>query len=136
MLIHASCVQWQNKGILFVGDSGCGKSTASLALIEKGAVLVADDYVKIELKNDKIEALCPKNIFEKIEVRGIGIVPMKAIEKTSVDVVIRCIGDFSVIERMPEKEQYFFEKKALPMYRLCPFENIFSTKVSLILATL
>ena len=66
MLVHASCVCWQNKGILFIGDSGNGKSTAALALIEKGATLVADDYVEINLKNGKIHATCPKNIFGKI----------------------------------------------------------------------
>ena len=136
MLVHASCVRWQNKGILLIGDSGSGKSTAALALIEKGATLVADDYTEISLKNEKIQATCPENILGKIEVRGVGIVPTKAKKETFIDIVIQCVPDFSSIERMPEEKLYSLLEKTLPMYRLCPFESVFTTKVSFILATL
>lgn len=136
MLIHASCVEWQNKGILLIGASGKGKSTGALALIEKGAILIADDYVDITIQNDAVLAVCPASIAGKIEVRGVGVVPMKHLPQTTIDLVIDCKTNFSDINRMPDiKKQKFFEKE-VPVFALCPFENIFAQKVSLILASL
>ena len=136
MLIHASCVKWKNKGILLIGESGCGKSTGALALIEKGATLIADDYINIDIQNNTVFAVCPDTITGKIEVRGVGIVNMKSLPQTQIDLIIDCKPDFASVPRMPEeKTQKFFDKK-VPLYALCPFENIFAQKVSLILASL
>ena len=136
MLIHASCVSWQNKGILLIGDSGSGKSTGALALLEKGASLIADDYVEISIQNNAVLATCPKTIKGKIEVRGLGIIDIKSLSQTTIDVVIDCKADFASVPRMPDiKTQKFFDKE-IPLYALCPFENIFAQKVLLILASL
>ena len=136
MLIHASCVRWQNKGILLIGNSGQGKSTGALALIEKGAALVADDYVELNPKEDKILATCPTTTAGKLEARGVGIVSMDFLPQTSVDLIIDCKADFKSVPRMPDaKTQKFFDRE-IPVYSLCPFENIFAKKVSLILASL
>ena len=136
MLIHASCVLWQNKGILLVGDSGCGKSTGTLALIEKGATLIADNYCEINVQNDKVIATCPPTITGKIEVRGVGIVSVKSIPECAVDVVIDCKSDFKSVPRMPDNKKWTILEKQIPLYALCPFDKIFETKVSLILASL
>ena len=136
MLIHASCVRWQNKGILLLGNSSQGKSTGALALIEKGAVLVADDYVELSKKNNDIIATCPQTISGKIEVRGIGIISMDFSTQTNVDFVIDCVKDFASVPRMPDKKTKKFFDKEIPLYALCPFETIFAQKVSLILANL
>lgn len=136
MLIHASCVRFQNKGILLIGNSAQGKSTGALALIEKGATLVADDYVDISVQNDAILAVCPNTILGKIEVRGVGIIKMKNIPQTTVDLVIDCKADFVSIPRMPDIKKHIFFEKEIPLFALCPFENIFAQKVSLILASL
>ena len=126
MLHHASCVLWQNKGILFLGDSGTGKSTAALRLIEKGATLIADDYVDI---SENLVAHCPDNIFEKIEVRGVGIISCPARKETPVHLVIRCTPDFNDIERIPRSHEW----NGLPLFSLCPFDSLFALKVDLLL---
>ncbi len=133
MLLHASCVCLNNKGVLLLGESGAGKSSAALALIEKGAVLVADDYVEVNVENNQVVARCPDTIFGKLEVRGVGIVSMNAIQSCSVDLVIQCVRDFGAVPRMPDNMLWQELEKKLPLYTLCPFENIFFTKVCLAL---
>lgn len=137
MLIHASCVRWQDKGILLMGSSGAGKSSAALMLMEKGAVLIADDYVQIKQKDGQLFAKCPDTIFQKLEVRGIGIVTLKnAIQQTPLDLVIACTPDFAAVPRMPEHQAWKAFDTSLPLFRLCPFENTFPSKVGLAIAGL
>ena len=126
MLVHASCVLWKSKGILFLGDSGSGKSTACLRLIEKGATLIADDYV--EISNDLI-ASCPNTIFGKLEVRGVGICSFPAKKETKLHMAIHCTANFNAPERMPENKRF----NGLKLFTLCPFDCLFCTKVELLL---
>ena len=73
LLVHASCVCAQNKGILLVGPSGAGKSDLALRLIDRGAMLVADDYVNLTRKDNALMASPPNQLEGKIEIRGVGI---------------------------------------------------------------
>ena len=43
MILHASCIDIDGRGILILGESGSGKSTLAIQLIALGASLVADD---------------------------------------------------------------------------------------------
>ena len=58
------------------GPPGSGKSTLALALIDRGAVLVGDDGVTLEMREGQLWAAPPPNIAGKLEVRGVGIVQM------------------------------------------------------------
>lgn len=51
-MIHAALVACGNHGILFVGKSGSGKSTTSLACIHAGLGFLSEDYVSLELSED------------------------------------------------------------------------------------
>lgn len=73
LLLHASCVCVKDKGILLIGASGTGKSDLALRLIDRGAMLVADDYVNLSRKDDVLLASPPDRLTGKIEVRGVGI---------------------------------------------------------------
>jgi hypothetical protein len=44
-LMHAACMVWKDKGILFAGRSGVGKTTLALGLLSMGWQLVSDDEV-------------------------------------------------------------------------------------------
>ncbi|MBT5185175.1 MAG: hypothetical protein HOM01_00100, partial [Kordiimonadaceae bacterium] len=46
--VHASCVRFEEKGILILGPSGSGKSDLALRLIDAGAILISDDYVDLK----------------------------------------------------------------------------------------
>ena len=58
--VYASCVSVDGQGVLLIGGSGTGKSDLALRLImDKKAVLVADDRVELELRNSLITASAP-----------------------------------------------------------------------------
>jgi HPr kinase/phosphorylase len=67
-------------GILLTGESGLGKSELALELISRGHGLVADDVVELSrIAPQVIEGRCPPLLENLIEVRGMGLLDMKAI---------------------------------------------------------
>lgn len=74
--LHASCVARDGRAILICGRSGSGKSDLALRLIDRGSILVSDDYTMVRRVGGRLLARPPVNIEGKIEVRGIGILPL------------------------------------------------------------
>jgi HPr kinase/phosphorylase len=67
-------------GVLLTGESGLGKSELGLELISRGHGLVADDVVDLfRVSQTAIEARCPELLRNLLEVRGIGLLDIKAI---------------------------------------------------------
>jgi HPr kinase/phosphorylase len=67
-------------GILITGDSQIGKSELALELISRGAGLVADDAVELyQIGPETIQGRCPSLLRDFLEVRGIGVLNIKAI---------------------------------------------------------
>ena len=67
-------------GVLITGDSGLGKSELGLELISRGNGLVADDAVDLfRINQTTIEARCPELLQNLLEVRGIGLLDIRAI---------------------------------------------------------
>jgi len=67
-------------GVLITGESGLGKSELGLELISRGHGLVADDAVDLERINQTVlEGRCPELLQNLLEVRGIGLLDIKAI---------------------------------------------------------
>lgn len=86
--IHASCVAIKGRAVLIEGRSGEGKSDLALRLIDRGAVLVADDQTVCQRQEGKLLASPPANIAGRIEVRGLGILDMPHAERVPVDLLI------------------------------------------------
>lgn len=97
--LHATSVSIGGRGILIEGVSGAGKSDLALRLIDRGAVLVSDDYSVIERRGGQLIASAPGTITGKIEVRGVGIVEMVCAGETPVALLV-ALGELSV--RLPE----------------------------------
>lgn len=132
--IHASSVFYQNKGILFIGDSGVGKSDICLRLImNKGAVLIADDRTDLYVNNDELYASCPQPIKGMLEVRGIGIKNFDFVLDKKIDLVVELVKDFKQVERMPKADFFSFEGIKIPKVRLCAFESSILEKIYIIL---
>lgn len=80
MTIHGVLVDVYGEGILITGESGIGKSEAALELIKRGHRLVSDDAVIIKkVSDDTLIGMAPEMTRHFIELRGIGIINVKAL---------------------------------------------------------
>ncbi len=73
LLVHASAVAVDGRGVLIRGRSGSGKSVLSLQLIAFGGTLVADDQVQLDISNGTLWLSRPQALPPKIEARGVGL---------------------------------------------------------------
>jgi len=78
--MHGVLMDILGLGVLITGESGLGKSELGLELISRGHGLVADDAVDLyRVNQDTIEGRCPELLRNLLEVRGIGLLDIKAI---------------------------------------------------------
>ncbi len=119
-LYHGSCMNWLNKGILITGASGSGKSDVCFRLIDKGAILIADDQVLLENKNKQLLASCPEALEGLLEVRGLGILKTLYQKQAKIDFQIE-LAPLNDIERLPQKTLNTFENIEIPVLKLYPF---------------
>ncbi|NLL78538.1 MAG: HPr(Ser) kinase/phosphatase [Clostridiales bacterium] len=95
--VHGVLVDVYGEGVLITGESGIGKSEAALELIKRGHRLVTDDVVEIrKVSDDTLIGTAPDITKHFIELRGIGIVDVKALygvssvkDTQSIDMVIK-----------------------------------------------
>ncbi|CAM4085072.1 HPr kinase/phosphorylase [Palleronia rufa] len=71
--LHASAVSWQGRGALIEGRAGAGKSALALALMARGARLLADDRTCVARRGENVVAWAPAAILGLIEARGVGL---------------------------------------------------------------
>lgn len=132
--VHASTVSIDGRAVLIAGRPGSGKSDLALRLIDRGAVLVSDDYTIITRSGDRLLASPPETIRGRIEVRGIGLVEM--VFETAVPVTL-VIDIDQPVPRMPEPDQSrLLADIAVPMFALAAYEASAPIKVEQILKTL
>ncbi len=72
--VHASLVDVYGVGMLYVGESGVGKSECVLDLVERGHRLVADDVVNLTRRGNVLIGRGNEILGHHMEIRGIGIV--------------------------------------------------------------
>ena len=95
--IHAVLVDVYGVGVMIMGESGIGKSEAALELIKRGHRLVSDDVVEIKkVSDDTLVGTAPDITRHFIELRGIGIIDVKALfgvesilDTANIDMVIQ-----------------------------------------------
>ena len=104
-------------GVLLTGESGLGKSELGLELISRGHGLVADDAVDLyRISQTAIEGRCPELLMNLLEVRGIGLLDIKAIfGETAVRRKMR----LKLIVHLVRKETMEREFERLPYEPLC-----------------
>jgi HPr kinase/phosphorylase len=78
--VHGVFMDILGLGVLITGESGLGKSELGLELISRGHGLVADDAVDLfRINQTIIEGRCPELLQNMLEVRGIGLLDIRAI---------------------------------------------------------
>ncbi len=104
--IHGVLMDLYGVGVLVIGESGIGKSETALSLIERGHRLVADDAVTITRIGDRLDGTCPDVIRYFMEVRGIGIIDIKAMYGASAVQLVKTIDMVIKLEAWDDKAQY------------------------------
>jgi HPr kinase/phosphorylase len=142
-VVHGTCVALGQRAALLRGPSGSGKSDLALRflfLARRGPVareapaLVADDQVELVRHDCRILAAAPPSIRGKLEVRGVGIVGVKALSQCELALVVDLVRPEEV-ERMPApglRAQLLGIE--LPLVRLTPFESSAPIKLALAVA--
>lgn len=106
MTIHGVLVDVYGEGILITGESGIGKSEAALELIKRGHRLVSDDAVIIKkVSDDTLIGMSPEITRHFIELRGIGIINVKALFG------VECVKNTQQIDLVINLEDWDREKE-------------------------
>ncbi|MBA3676367.1 MAG: aldolase [Sphingosinicella sp.] len=100
--LHVSCVAVKGRAVLISGRSGSGKSDLALRLIDRGALLVSDDYTMVRRVDGRLLANAPENIQGKIEVRGIGLLEFETASDMPICLVVDLDRD---VERLPPERE-------------------------------
>lgn len=130
MQIHASCVELGGTGVLLLGESGSGKSDLALRLIDAGARLVADDRTELRRDGTRLIASPPATIAGRMEVRGVGIVPLAHVAECAVGLAVELVAPDRV-ERLPSAQSRAWLGIDLPLLALDPFEASAPAKIRL-----
>jgi len=78
--LHGSLADVYGVGLLFMGDSGVGKSECVLDLVERGHRLVADDLVLVTRQgNDVLIGRGHELQRHHMEIRGVGIIDIRTL---------------------------------------------------------
>ena len=78
--LHGVFLEVQGFGVLLQGKAGLGKSELALELITRGHRLIADDVVDFfKVAPDKLEGRCPPLLQDFLEVRGLGVLNIRAL---------------------------------------------------------
>jgi HPr kinase/phosphorylase len=104
-------------GVLLTGESGLGKSELGLELVSRGHGLVADDAVDIyRTSQTTLEGRCPDLLQNLLEVRGIGLLDIKAIfgetavrRKMKLQLIVHLVHQSTMerdFERLPYEPLY------------------------------
>lgn len=141
--VHATTIAIGSRAALIRGPSGSGKSdlalralaiTASEFLISATPRLVADDQTIVTRNGGQLIASPPQQLKNQIEVRGIGIAQLPAIDRARVVLVVDLADANREIERMPAPwPTVTVLAIALPQLWLKPFESSAALKLLLAL---
>ena len=104
---HAVLVDVYGVGILLTGESGVGKSESALELIKRGHQLVADDIVDIRrVAPDRLTGAAPETVRHFMEIRGIGIIDIRAMYGVGSVLLTKSIDMEIHLENWKEKKEY------------------------------
>jgi HPr kinase/phosphorylase len=133
--VYGTCIAINGKAVLFRGPSGSGKSDLALRVVEAGGRLISDDQTILVRENDWIVASCPDPISGQIEVRGVGIVPVEAIRRAPLSLVMDLVPGEQV-ERFPDLRFCHYLGIDIPLLNIAPFEISAAAKVRIALTSL
>lgn len=107
---HGVFIDVDGTGVLLSGQSGIGKSELALGLISRGHRLVADDSVILSSENQQIVGRCPNLLQDFLEVRGLGILNIRAMFGDSSIKEEKILQLIINIIQVPPNELYLIDR--------------------------
>ena len=104
--LHGVLVRIFDLGTLIIGESAVGKSEAALDLVLRGHKLVADDIVILEKKNSEISGRSPDMGADLLQIRGLGIINIRALYGESATIDESTIGLVVELAEWQQGHQY------------------------------
>lgn len=107
MTRHGVLLDVYGVGVFLSGKSGVGKSEAALELVKRGHQLVADDVVDIcRISDDRLIGTCPEKVRHLMEIRGIGVIDVKAMYGIGAVAFSKTIDLIIELETWDENKAY------------------------------
>lgn len=132
--LHATSVAIGDRAVLLCGASGTGKSDLALRLIDRGAMLISDDYTRLVEVEGRLFARAPDRIAGMMEVRGVGLIEIPHADDIPVALAVELV---ETVERMPlEPMVQMIAGVNIPLVKLTPFEASAPIKVELAVKTM
>ncbi len=104
--LHGVLVQIFGLGTLIIGESAIGKSEAALDLVLRGHKLIADDVVVLERTNGDITGSPTDMGADLLQIRGLGIINIRALYGESATEGLCTIGLVVELEEWRKGQQY------------------------------
>lgn len=113
--LHGVFMEVMGTGVLITGDSSIGKSEVALELITRGHRLIADDATEFSrVAPDTLLGSCPEMLRDFLEVRGLGILNIRAMFGASalkqhrnlrLIIALQQLGDATRMDRLHGSKQ-------------------------------
>ena len=122
-LLHATAISINGQAVLLIGPPGSGKSDLALRLIDRGALLIADDQVALTEVDGVLHASAPAATAGLIEVRGLGIEGLGITAVAHGAAPVAMAFDLAARpDRLPDPVAHGIAGVTLPLLALDPFE--------------
>ncbi len=104
---HGVLVDVFGVGVMITGESGVGKSESALELVKRGHQLCADDVVDIcRVADDRLIGESPETIRHFMEIRGIGIIDIRAMYGVGAITLSKSIDMVIHLEKWDQAKEY------------------------------
>jgi serine kinase of HPr protein (carbohydrate metabolism regulator) len=134
MLLNATCISIDDKGVLISGPPGAGKSDLALRLIDTGANLIADDQTELRIENNQLVAEAPKSVKGLFEVRHVGLMRLPSIPSARVVLYVELALLHEKLERLPEVHTITLLDRPVRRFKLPSFAASTPAKIRSILS--
>jgi len=113
LMMHATAVAIDGRGVLICGPSGSGKSSLALQLMALGADLIADDATILRADLRGLHLSAHANIAGRIEAAGVGILNAATVQNIPCALCI----DLGTSEsaRLPQRRSVRLLDQDVPM---------------------